>query len=110
MGASEHSTRETDYLAQGLGRGPVRHPGSPKKAFAALAPGFWSWVASGIAQFWILMQERSHATLTFDFYLTTGARGGVLSGNFIVVVHFGGFSVFWGKVCAMWFWEAAVWR
>jgi hypothetical protein len=56
------------------------------------------------------MQERSHATLTFDFYLTTGARGGVLSGNFIVVVHFGGFSVFWGKVCAMWFWEAAVWR
>ena len=36
-----------------------------KKAFAALAPGSWSWVASGIAQFWNLMQERSHGALTF---------------------------------------------
>ena len=68
MGASEHSTRERDNLAQGLARDPVRHPGSPKKAFAALAPGSWSWVASGTAQFWNLMQERSHGALTFDFF------------------------------------------
>jgi hypothetical protein len=108
MGASEHSTRERDNLAQGLARDPVRHPGSPKKAFAALAPGSWSWVASGIAQFWNLMQERSHGALTFDFFVTPGARGGVPRGKFIVVVHFGKFFCFWGEICAMWFWDVGV--
>lgn len=95
MGASEHSTRERDNLAQRLARGPVRHPGSPKMAFAALAPGSWSWVASGIAQFWNLMQERSHGALTF--FVTPGARGGVPRWKFIVVVHFGEFFSFLGK-------------
>lgn len=69
MGASEHFSREKDNLAQGLGKGSG--PASwlaKKKAFAALAPGSWSWVASGIAQFWNLMQERSHGALTFDFF------------------------------------------
>ena len=43
------------------------------------------------------MQERSHGALTFDFFVTPGARGGVPRGKFIVVVHFGQKKLFLGK-------------
>jgi hypothetical protein len=102
MGASEHSTRERDNLAQGLARVPVRHPGSPKKAFAALAPGSWSWVASGIAQFWNLMQERSHGT-DFDFCLTprwVGRRVTVARKKSFLLT----FLFDYGRFCVMLLW------
>ena len=61
-GASEHSSRKTTRTRAAR----VHHPGccSQKRLLRLFAdPG--SWVASGIAQFWNLMQERSHGA--FDF-------------------------------------------
>jgi len=56
------STQAERQLAQGLAVGFDASQNRRLRLFAD--PG--SWVASGIAQFWNLMQERSHGNFDFD--------------------------------------------